>query len=143
MLGIHRARGPFRMELHAQERPRAVPDSLVRPIIGIREPWLPSLRQRIWVNGEAVVLGSDETAPASCLETGLVVAAMAEFEFVRFRSRRERQQLVSETDSHDWAVQPHGSLDIPNGRITDLGISRSVRHQYHVEVLGKKVVVPR
>src|SRR2546425_11581745 len=77
------------MELHAQERPRAVPHSLVRPIIGIREPWLPSLRQRIRVNGETVVLRSDETAPGSRLETGLVVAAMAEFELVRFRSRRK------------------------------------------------------
>src|SRR5439155_10006949 len=82
-------------------------------------------------------------APGSCLETGLVVTAMAEFEFVRFRSRRKGQQLVAQTDAHDRAVEAHGTLDIPDGRGADAGISRSVRHQHGIEVLGEEVVVGR
>src|SRR5437773_4672259 len=107
ILAVDRPRGRLRVELHAQERSRAVPHSLVRPVIGIREPWLPSVRQRAWVDGEAVVLRRDETAPGAGLETGLVVTAVAEFELVGSCSRRARQQLVPKTDAHDRAVEAH------------------------------------
>src|SRR3989442_13953164 len=119
MLGIHRPRGALGMELDAQEWSRTVSYSLVRSIVGICEPRLPSLRQRGGVDSEAGGLRGDETAPGSFLETRLVVAAGAEFQLVGRRARRERQQLVPETDPHDRAVQPHGPFDILNRRVTN------------------------
>src|SRR5882724_6866782 len=115
-LAIDRAGGGLGMELHAQERLRAVAHALVRAVVGVGEPGLPALGKRCRIDGEAVVLRGDEAAllPSrlSDLYAGLVVAAVAELELVSTGAGREREQLMAEADAHDRAVRLHGAREI-------------------------------
>src|SRR5712671_6440937 len=115
-LAIDRARGGLGMELHAHERLRAVAHAFVRAVVGVREPGLPALWERCRIDGEAVVLRGDEAARGAFLETGLVVAAVAELELVGARARGKREQLVPEADAHDRLYQLESLFQVEDRR---------------------------
>ena len=100
------------VELHGAERLAGVPDPLVRSVVGVPEPRLPALWQRILGHREAVILAGDVAAPGAQLDAGLVLAAMAPFQLVGVGTRGQGQYLVAEADpegGHLAAVQlAHG-----------------------------------
>ena len=86
--GVGRAGRGLGMELDAHERLGDVPDALVRPVVGVREPGLPGPGEAPDVDREAVVLARDVAARRALLEAGLVLAAVAELELVGVGRRR-------------------------------------------------------
>ena len=99
--GIFGARGRLRMKLHTHERTRFVSNSFIRPVVGIHEPGFPSLRESFASNGVPVVLRGDITAPRANLETGLIVAAMPELQFIRISSSSQGENLIPEANAKD------------------------------------------
>src|SRR5437870_5541999 len=102
--GVNRARCRFRMELHAQEWPLAVPYAFVRAVVEILEPRRPARGQRPLVHGMTVVLGRDVAARRAHHGARLVLAAVSELELVGVGAGSERQDLVTEADAEDWAL---------------------------------------
>lgn len=51
-------------------------DALVGVVVGVGEEDVPALRQRVRVDGEAVILAGDEAAICSLVYAGLVVTTV-------------------------------------------------------------------
>lgn len=52
-------------------------DALVGVIVGVSEEDVPSIGQRVWVDGKTVILAGDEAAVRPLVDARLVVAAVA------------------------------------------------------------------
>ena len=92
------------MKLHGKDRPLPMAHSLVGAIVRIKEPRLPFRRQCFLVYGETMVLRRYEATLGSHLNAGLVLAAMPVLQLERIGAGRQRQQLMSETDSKDGNI---------------------------------------
>src|SRR5690242_7644826 len=87
------------MELHGAKRARGMADALVGPVVGVAEPRLPARGERFLVHGVAVILACDIAAAGVQVDTGLVLAAVAEGEFVCVGAGGQCHDLVAEADA--------------------------------------------
>src|SRR5262245_32094930 len=130
------------MKLHAHKRAYAMPDSLVRAIIGVYKPRFPVRRQGGVVYRIAVVLGGDVAALCADFQTGLILAAVPEFEFIGLGPGCQGQQLVAQTDAKHGYAQGHSAPDVRNRRYALGRIARTIGDDHTITCYLNKVIVP-
>ena len=89
-----RVEGPaarLRVELHREERLVGVYDPLVRQVVRVDEERLPVGGERVGIDREAVVLGSDVAPTGAQVDARLVEPTVAVLELVRAGAGREAQ----------------------------------------------------
>ncbi len=111
-------------------------------VVHVDEQGFPFVGECFVVDGEAVVLRCYEATLASGEPHGLVVAAVAVFEFVCACSGGFSQQLVSHADSADRFVAFEGFADVADGGFGEVRVARAVTDEESVVGYGAEVVVP-
>ena len=159
---IRRTRASLRVELCREPRIRLVADTLVRAVVHVHEQRFPVGRQRLVIDGIAVILRSDEALRATNTLHRLVVRAVTVFQLVGLGTCGTRQQLVAQADAHagTYSLTPGPS---PNGEgsgyffrfsiqectnvlyrfVALLWVARTVGQEQTVELQLVEVVVPR
>ena len=99
IVAVARARARLGMVLHGKRRPIGAGQPLVRAVEQRHMRHLRSRRQRLRIDGKAVVLAGDLHLAGRQILHRLVGAAMAALHLVGLRPQRQRQQLVAEADA--------------------------------------------
>src|SRR6266540_6976808 len=123
------------MKLDAHKRSRAVPQPFIGSIIGVGEPRLPAGRESLRVDGIPMILRGNIAPVGPALFARLVLAAMAEFQFVRVAPRRQSQNLMTETNPKDRTLPLHRSAYLGDHLFTGLRVPRPIGNQHAVEFL--------
>src|SRR5581483_12239517 len=99
MCDIMRPGTRLRMTLEAERRAIGQREALQRAIEQRDMRYARVGRQRIGIDGEAVVLRSDQHAAGIEILHRMIGAVMAEWHLARLRAQREPHQLVAEADA--------------------------------------------
>src|SRR5579862_6899227 len=99
VMRIVRAGRGLGMILHAEDGLAAMAEAFERLVVqvDVREIHF-VLVERIRIDGEAVIVGSDFDLLSDLVQHRMIGAAMAEGKFVRLASEREAENLMAETD---------------------------------------------
>lgn len=90
--------------------------AFVRVVIEVLEPGDPVFRERVVFDRVAVILGGDVAVAVAWggrvnVLAGLVLGAVAEFQFVCFCAGGEGEDLVAHADSEDRFFEGQGAAD--------------------------------
>ena len=120
-------------------------DSLVRTVVHVHEQRFPIFRQRLVVNGIAVILRSDETLRATHALHRLVMRAMTIFQLIGLGTSGTCQQLVTQADTHQWAHRLiiEKCTDMCHRLVALLWVARTISQEQSIELQLVEVVVPR
>ena len=90
------------MVLHREGWQRLVPDALDGSVVEIHMSDLQTIWYGLRYHGEIVVLARDLHLARREVFHGMVAAVVPELEPRRLRAAREREQLMSQADAHNW-----------------------------------------
>ncbi len=92
------------MILHAENGMIAMPHSLDGLVVQINVCDFHVRRQRVRIDGEAVILRRDRDAPGRQVLHRLVATVMPELQFESFAAKSETEHLMPEANSEYWCL---------------------------------------
>ena len=116
--------------LHRERRERLVPHALDRVVVEVYVRDFEAVRNRLWQDGEIVVLARDLHVACRKILNRMVATVVAKFQPPRLRAAGKREQLMPQTNSHYWDVSWSFELELESGIFIFLSPTRTFHSNF-------------
>ena len=119
-----------------------MPNTFIRGVVRIREPFFPTVGKRFRIHGVPVILRSDVAAAGRGFDARLILRAVSVFQLVRAGARGEGEKLVAKANTEYRFTGFKCLSNMFDGNRTCRRVSRAVRYEEAIVFFFGEVVIP-